>query len=118
VIDGQGGFASEALDAQTFPLEICDITSIAVLGVHGFNMPSLLSINAHAPYLHRSQVQTLEEVISLHLLPALVDVLDPGLSVLDSVALLVFLKSIDGTTAHFRSGGMTLGSLCHLPPQP
>jgi hypothetical protein len=51
--------ASEALNVQTFPLEICDITSIAVLRVNGFNMPLLLSINAHAPYLHRSQVQIL-----------------------------------------------------------
>jgi hypothetical protein len=51
--------ASEALNVQTFPLQICDITGIAVLRVNGFNMPLLLSINAHAPYLHRGQDQIL-----------------------------------------------------------
>ena len=35
-------------------------------GADGFNVPSLLSINYHAPYLHRGQAQTLEEVFPLH----------------------------------------------------
>jgi hypothetical protein len=34
-------------------LEIRDITGITALGADGFNVPSLLSINYHAPYLHR-----------------------------------------------------------------
>src|SRR6267378_1233984 len=36
------------------------------LGADGFNVPSLLSINYSAPYLHRGQAQTLEEVFPLH----------------------------------------------------
>ena len=81
-------------------------------------MPLLLSINAHAPHLH----QTLEEVISLHLLPALVDVFHPGLPVLDRVELLVFLHLIDGTTPHFRSEGDVFRDTVRLqgtcPPLP
>ena len=51
----------------TNPLEIRDnATASTAFGVNGFNVPSLLSINYHAPYLHRGQAQTLEEVFPLH----------------------------------------------------
>ena len=53
----------------TNPLEIRDnATGSTAFGVNGFNVPSLLSINYHAPYLHRGQAQTLEEVFPLHTL--------------------------------------------------
>ena len=49
------------------PLEIRDnATASTALGVNGFNPPSLLSINYHAPYLHRGQAQTLPDVFPLH----------------------------------------------------
>ena len=49
------------------PLEIRDNAAASTaFGVNGFNVPSLLSINYHAPYLHRGQAQTLEEVFPLH----------------------------------------------------
>lgn len=88
-------------------LEIRDITGITALGADGFNVPSLLSINYHAPYLHRGQAQTLADVFPLHSLPA------TGKNITDTLAgqgasaadLLLFLKSIDGTTDHLRSEG-------------
>jgi YVTN family beta-propeller protein len=91
----------------TDPLEIRDNAAASLaFGGNGFNVPSLLSINYHAPYLHRGQAQTLEEVFELHTLPAsrnmlIKDVLDVG----QQADLLVFLKAIDGTTAHVRSEG-------------
>ena len=103
-------------DVGTFdvnnPLELRDNAAASTaFGVNGFNVPSLLSINYHAPYLHRGQAQTLEQVFPLH-------GLGPGgsgfpptttiqtqLTALERANLLVFLKSIDGTTAHLRSEG-------------
>jgi len=96
----------------TNPLEIRDNgTASTAFGVNGFNVPSLLSINYHAPYLHRGQAQTLEQVFPLH-------GLGPGganfpptttiqtqLTAQQRADLLLFLKSIDGTTDHFRSEG-------------
>jgi hypothetical protein len=89
------------------PLEIRDNAAASTaFGRNGFNVPSLLSINYHAPYLHRGQAQTLEDVFPLHTLPAaggatIAATLNAG----EQADLLVFLKSIDGTTAHFRSEG-------------
>ena len=55
----------------TNPLEIRDnATASTAFGADGFNVPSLFSINYHAPYLHRGQAQTLAEVFPLHTLPA------------------------------------------------
>ena len=93
----------------TNPLEIRDNAAASTaFGVNGFNVPSLLSINYHAPYLHRGQAQTLEEVFPLHTAAR-----DGGfprdhcgqLTAAQQADLLVFLKSIDGTTAHLRSEG-------------
>jgi hypothetical protein len=91
----------------TDPLEIRDNAAASTaFGVNGFNAPSLLSINYHAPYLHRGQAQTLEEVFPLHTLPAaagatIAATLNPS----EQADLLAFLKSIDGTTNHLRSEG-------------
>jgi YVTN family beta-propeller protein len=80
-------------------------------GVNGFNVPSLLSVNYHAPYLHRGQAQTLEEVFLKHGLGAGGAEFPPAttiqteLSAAQRANLLVFLKSIDGTTDHLRSAG-------------
>jgi mono/diheme cytochrome c family protein len=91
----------------TNPLEIRDNAAASTaFGVNGFNGPSLLSINYHAPYLHRGQAQTLDAVFPLHTLPAaggatIAATLNAG----EQADLLLFLKSIDGTTPHFRSEG-------------
>ena len=43
------------------PIEVRDNAAASTsFGVNGFNVPSLLSINYHTPYLHRGQAQTLE----------------------------------------------------------
>jgi YVTN family beta-propeller protein len=113
----------------TNPLEIRDNAAASTaFGRNGFNVPSLLSINYHAPYLHRGQAQTLEEVFPLH-------GLGPGgsgfpptttiqteLNAQQRADLLVFLKSIDATTPHFRSEGddfrdaLRTAGTCPPPP--
>src|SRR5262249_49869876 len=80
-------------------------------GVNGFNVPSLLSINYHAPYLHRGQAQTLEAVFPLHGLGPGRSGFPPTTTIQTQLTdqersdLLVFLKSIDATTTRFRSEG-------------
>jgi hypothetical protein len=88
----------------TNPLEIRDNPAASTaFGRNGFNVPSLLSINYSAPYLHRGQAQTLEEVFPLHALGTrtIASTLTAG----ERADLLVFLKAIDGTTTHLRSEG-------------
>jgi YVTN family beta-propeller protein len=98
-------------DVGTFdvnnPLEIRDnATAGTAFGVNGFNPPSLLSVNYHAPYLHRGQAQTLEDVFTLHtLLAAGGKTIAAALDASQQADLLVFLKSIDATTQHLRSEG-------------
>src|SRR5262249_52375398 len=111
------------------PLELRDnATATTAFGVNGFNVPSLLSINYHAPYLHRGQAQTLEEVFPLHGLgpdgeefPPMTTI-QTQLTAAQRADLLVFLKSIDGTTAHipsegdaFRNALRTAGAPCPVP---
>ena len=120
-------------DVGTFdvmnPLELRDnATGTTAFGVNGFNVPSLLSINYHAPYLHRGQAQTLEEVFTLHGLGAGGSGFPPTTTIQTQLTtpqradLLAFLKSIDGTTAHFRSEGddfrdfVRLQGTCPMPP--
>jgi YVTN family beta-propeller protein len=94
------------------PIEIRDNAAAAIaLGADGFNVPSLLSINYSAPYLHRGQAQTLEEVFPLHGLGPQGAIFPPATTIANTLTaaqqsdLLVFLKSIDGTTEPFRSEG-------------
>jgi hypothetical protein len=111
------------------PLEIRDFAAASTaFGRNGFNVPSLLSINYHAPYLHRGQAQTLEEVFPLHGLGPDGQEFPPKTTIQTQLTaaqrgdLLVFLKSIDGTTDHFRSEGdefrdfVRLQGTCPPPP--
>jgi YVTN family beta-propeller protein len=109
------------------PIEVRDnAVGSTSFGVNGFNSPSLLSINYHAPYLHRGQAQTLEDVFPLHGLGPGGSVFPPTttiqtqLNALQRANLLVFLKSIDGTTAHIPSDGDVFRNLLRLqtPPCP
>ena len=113
----------------TNPLEIRDNAAASTaFGVNGFNVPSLLSINYHAPYLHRGQAQTLEEVFPLHGLGPDGEEFPPTTTIQTQLTaaqradLLAFLKSIDGTTNHFRSEGdafrdsVRLQGACPMPP--
>src|SRR6516225_8071164 len=120
-------------DVGTFdpndPLEIRDDAAASTaFGRNGYNVPSLLSINYHAPYLHRGQAQTLEEVFPLHGLGPGASGFPPKttiqtqLSAQERADLLVYLKSIDGTTAHFRSeaddfrDAVSAQGTCPMPP--
>ncbi len=95
-------------DVGTFdvanPLELRDnATGSTAFGVNGLQPPSLFSINYHAPYLHRGQAPTLADVLPLHDLGA--GTIQTQLTAVDRANLLVFLQSIDGTTASLRSEG-------------
>src|SRR5262245_8959252 len=91
----------------TNPIEIRDnMAASTAFGRNGFNSSSLLSINYHAPYLHRGQAQTLDAVFPLHTLPAaggatIAATLNAG----QQADLLAFLRSIDGTTNSLVSEG-------------
>ena len=111
------------------PLEIRDNAAASTaFGVNGFNVPSLLSINYHAPYLHRGQAQTLEQVFPLHGLGPDGEEFPPKTTIQSQLTaaqradLLTFLKSIDGTTPHIRSEGdafrdaLRLQGTCPTPP--
>src|SRR5207244_9505713 len=94
------------------PIEIRDNAAAAIaLGADGFNVPSLLSINYSAPYLHRGQAQSLAEVFPLRGLGPPGAIFPPTTTIATTLSgaqqsdLLVFLKSIDGTTPPFRSEG-------------
>jgi hypothetical protein len=111
------------------PIEIRDFAAASTaFGVNGFNVPSLLSINYHAPYLHRGQAQTLEDVFPLHGLGPDGQEFPPKTTIQTQLTaaqradLLVFLKSIDGTTDHFRSEGDEFRDFVRLqgtcPPLP
>jgi hypothetical protein len=90
-------------------------------------VPSLLSINYSAPYLHRGQAQTLAEVFPLHGLGPDGELFPPMKTIANTLTaaeqsdLLVFLKSIDGTTVPFRSEGddfrdaLRLQGTCPVP---
>lgn len=94
------------------PLEIRDNATAAIaLGADGINPPSLISINFHAPYLHNGAAETLEAVFPLHGLGPQGTTFPPTTTIANMLTaqqqadLLVFLKSIDGTTVPFRSEG-------------
>src|SRR5499433_3897909 len=113
------------------PIEIRDNAAASTaFGVNGFNVPSLLSINYHAPYLHRGQAQTLADVFPLHGLGPDGQEFPPTTTIQTQLTaaqradLLAFLQSIDGTTNHLRSEGdvfrdtVRLQGTCPMPPMP
>jgi cytochrome c peroxidase len=75
------------------------------LGGLGFNVPSLLSIRYHAPYLHHGEAQTLDEVFPLHALGASGQTIASTLSSGEAADLLAFLNAIDGRTDALHSEG-------------
>ena len=66
------------------------------VGGLGFNVPSLLSIDYHAPYFHNGAAQTLETSFEQHNLGA--GSIATTLEAADQEALLAFLKAIDADT--------------------
>jgi YVTN family beta-propeller protein len=91
--------------SATNPLEIRGQGAAAgqlALGGLGFNVPSLLSIAYHAPYLHNGAAQRLQDVFPLHKLPGGLTI-SAKLTPTQQSNLLLFLNSIDGRTATFQS---------------
>jgi YVTN family beta-propeller protein len=72
------------------------------LGGLGFNVPSLLSIAYHAPYLHNGAAQSIPDVFPLHLLPN-GQTISATLTPTQQSDLVVFLNSLDGRTPIFPS---------------
>jgi YVTN family beta-propeller protein len=91
------------------PLEIRGAGAAAgtrALGALGFNVPSLLGIRYHAPYLHNGAAQTLSAVFSQHTLPgapATASTIEAVLSAEERQDLLVFLNALDGRTDSMAS---------------
>jgi YVTN family beta-propeller protein len=86
----------------TNPLEVRQ-NGITAFGAAGFVPPPLLSIRYHGPYLHNGAAQTLAAVLPLHALGA--GTIASTLTAPEQQDLLLFLNSIDGRTAPFRSEG-------------
>jgi YVTN family beta-propeller protein len=87
------------------PLEIRGQGAAAgqlALGGLGFNVPSLLSIAYHAPYLHDGAAQTIPDVYPLHNLPG-GGTIASNLNATQQADLTAFLNTIDGRTALFQS---------------
>ena len=74
---------------------------ITAVGGLGFNVPSLLGVGYHAPYLHNGAAQNLHDVFALHALNG--GTIADSLSTQEQRDLLNFLNSIDGRTDKFRS---------------
>lgn len=70
-------------------------------GVSGFNVPSLLDVRYHAPYLHDGSATKLIDVFSVHKLDG--GTIATQLNSTQQLNLLKFLNTIDGETAPFRS---------------
>lgn len=71
-------------------------------GVLGFNIPSLLSVFAAAPYFHSGSAQTLDDVLANVTHRSLGKAgIDTLVNAADRVRLAKFLASIDGSTALF-----------------
>ncbi len=90
-------------DVGTFdPLDPFEIRGQAAtqgqiaLGALGFNVPSLLSIRYHAPYLHDGSAPTLEQAFQVHGLDG--GTIESSFSAQELADLAEFLNAIDGST--------------------
>jgi hypothetical protein len=100
----------------TDPLEIRGSGATAgqpAFGGLGFNVPSLLGVGSHAPYLHNGAAQTLAQVFVLHKLGA--GTIATMLTSQQQADVLVFLNAIDGRTVPFRSQGDDFRDALALP---
>jgi hypothetical protein len=79
----------------------------------GFNVPSLLGVGDHAPYLHNGEARTLAAVFPLHQLGT--GTIATTLTAQQQADLIVFLNSIDGRTDTFRSQGDDFRDALALP---
>jgi hypothetical protein len=91
-------------DVETFdaddPLEI-RANGATALGVDGFNVPALLGLRYHAPYLHNGAARNIDRLFELHALGG--GTIESTLSVGQLNNLRAYLLSIDGSTRALRS---------------
>jgi len=85
------------------------------LGGLGFNVPALLGIAYHAPYLHNGAAQNLAGVFTLHTLPQFGNQTIADVVGANQGDLLLFLNSIDGRTPAFRSQAEDFRDCLALP---
>jgi mono/diheme cytochrome c family protein len=81
------------------PLEIRGLgaaSGTTALGARGFNVPSLLGLRYHAPYLHNGSAANLNQVFQQHRLAGVGKIAD--LSAAEKSDLIAFLNSITGAT--------------------
>jgi hypothetical protein len=79
------------------------VANVQARGVLGFNVPSLISVFASAPYLHSGAAPTLAAVLEnvTHRTAGRADGLDTLTNAQDRQAVVRFLKSIDRDTKPF-----------------
>lgn len=85
------------------PVEIKAGNGLTALGVDGFNVPSLLDVRYHAPYLHDGSAANLTGVFAIHKLNG--GTIADQLTGAQQTNLKNFLNTIDGRTVPFRSEG-------------
>jgi YVTN family beta-propeller protein len=93
------------------------VAGTKALGVLGFNVPSLLNVVFHGPYLHDGSAETLDDLFLKHRLPG-------GQTIANSFSptqleqLRAFLISIDGQTKTFKSEADTYRDSIEAARQP
>ena len=92
---------------KAIEMRCCGATAgTKALGSLGFNVPSLLNVVFHGPYLHDGSAESLDDLFLKHRLPG-------GQTIANSFSptqleqLRAFLVSIDGTTKPFKSDADT-----------
>lgn len=92
---------------KAIEMRCCGATAgTKALGSLGFNVPSLLNVVFHGPYLHDGSAESLDDLFLKHRLPS-------GQTIANSFSptqleqLRAFLVSIDGTTKPFKSDADT-----------
>lgn len=100
-MDGVGTFnAADPIEIRNQSANAA-VNAAVALGGAGFNVPSLLGVGYHAPYLHHGAAQTLADVFELHQIGA--NTIAAALSESDRLALLAFLNTIDDRTEPLTS---------------
>ena len=89
-----------------------NVANVQARGVLGFNVPSLISVFASAPYLHSGAAATLGDVLKnrTHRTAGRADHLDLLDSATSQGLLVRFLESIDRTTVPFPKGVPPVGA--------
>jgi cytochrome c peroxidase len=86
-----------------------NVANVQARGADGFNVPSLISVFASAPYLHGGAALTLEEVLDNVTHRSAGTGVDTLRNFADRKEVVRFLKSIDRKTTPFAGGSLPAG---------